>query len=430
MLDPKLLRNNIDFVATKLARRGFALDIEKLRNQEERRKFLQVKMETLQAERNIISKKIGKLKLCEGNSNFLRQKVSILNKDLNSTKIAINMLLNEIKTYALSLPNILDEQVPDGCGEGDNLEILRWGNPRFYNFEIRNHIELGQIIGGLDFLTAAKISGSRFVIMYGHIAHLHRALIQFMLHVHTKHHGYQEYYVPYLVNKSSLYGTGQFPKFSDNLFHIQPFKESNRFYTLIPTAEVPLINLLNNKILEEKELPFKMTSHTPCFRAEVGSYGRDRRGLIRMHQFDKVEIVQAVMPAQSMNALEEITNHAEKILQLLNLPYRKVLLCSNDVGFTACKTYDLEVWFPSQNMYREISSCSNISDFQARRIQARYRDRKNKKLGLLHTLNASGLAVGRTLAAILENYQLPNGRVEIPFVLQKYMDGLKHIGSV
>ncbi|AKC60543.1 serine--tRNA ligase [Blochmannia endosymbiont of Camponotus (Colobopsis) obliquus] len=428
MLDPKLLRNNIDLIAKKLARRKFVLDVEKLRNQEKQRKSLQIEIENLRAQRNVLSKTIGNMKIRKQNYDFLCQKVDILNQRLNNIEKDNNILQHEIMNYALSLPNILDAHVPDGCTEKDNLEIFRWGNLRNYDFTIRDHVELGKIIGGLDFSTAVKLTGSRFVVMYGQIAYLHRALIQFMLDVHIKQHGYQEYYVPYLVNQRSLYGTGQLPKFSEDLFHVQPLQHHTDFYTLIPTAEVPLVNLLSNKILDEKDLPVKMIAHTPCFRAEVGSYGRDRRGLVRMHQFDKVEMVQVVMPEASMQALEELTNHAEKILQLLDLPYRKMLLCSGDISFTACKTYDLEVWLPAQNMYREVSSCSNIRDFQARRIQARYRNKRNNQIRLLHTLNGSGLAVGRTLIAILENYQLSTGCVEIPLILQKYMNGLKYIG--
>ncbi|PLK58143.1 serine--tRNA ligase, partial [Candidatus Palibaumannia cicadellinicola] len=308
--------------------------------------------------------------------------------------------------------------------------VQRWGEPRKYNFLVRDHVSLGEMIGDIDFTAGVKLTGSRFVVIRGQIARLHRALSQFMLDIHTQQHGYQEYYLPYLVNQTSLYSSGHIPKYAEDLFHIQPLSEDKQtsVYTLIPTAEVPLINLLRGEIFDENILPLKMTSHTPCFRSEAGSYGRDTRGLIRMHQFDKVEMVQAIKPEQSMQALEEMTGHAEKVLQLLNLPYRKMLLCTGDMGFSSCKTYDLEVWFPAQNNYREVSSCSNIGDFQARRMLARYRSKDDNKLHLLHTLNGSGLAVGRTLIAVLENYQRADGRIEIPEQLLPYMKGLAFIG--
>ncbi|MGL9723713.1 serine--tRNA ligase [Sodalis sp. (in: enterobacteria)] len=430
MLDPNLLRNELDAVAEKLARRKFKLDVATLRQQEERRKVLQVETENLQAERNARSKAIGAAKLRGEDIEPLRQEVNQLGERLSAAKTELDALQGAIRDYALSLPNIPADEVPDGRDENDNREVSRWGEPRQYDFPIRDHVELGEMAGGLDFAAAVKLTGARFVVMRGQIARLHRALAQFMLDLHTEQHGYLEHYLPYLVNHASLYGTGQLPKFAEDLFHTQPLSEEaeTSAYALIPTAEVPLTNLMRDEIIEEDALPLKMTAHTPCFRSEAGSYGRDTRGLIRMHQFDKVEMVQVVKPAQSMQALEEMTGHAEKVLQLLQLPYRKVLLCTGDMGFASCKTYDLEVWLPAQNTYREISSCSNIGDFQARRMQARYRSRTDKKPQLVHTLNGSGLAVGRTLVAVLENHQLADGRIEIPAVLRPYMNGLTHIG--
>ncbi|TKI07480.1 serine--tRNA ligase [Martelella alba] len=430
MLDPNLLRNELDAVAEKLARRSFKLDVDTLRKYEERRKVLQVETETLQAERNARSKTIGTAKARGEDIEPLRQEVNLLGERLNSAKNELDSLQNHIRDLALAIPNIPDDVVPVGKDENDNLEISRWGEPRHYDFPVRDHVALGELANGLDFASAVKLTGARFVVMRGQIAHLHRALTQFMLDLHTEQHGYQETYVPYLVNHASLYGTSQLPKFAEDLFHTQPLSEEaeTSAYALIPTAEVPLTNLVRDEILDEEQLPLRMTAHTPCFRSEAGSYGRDTRGLIRMHQFDKVELVQVVKPENSMQALEELTAHAEKVLQLLNLPYRKILLCTGDMGFASCKTYDLEVWLPAQNTYREISSCSNIGDFQARRMQARYRGKDDKKPHLVHTLNGSGLAVGRTLVAVMENNQLADGRIVIPTVLVPYMKGLTHIG--
>ncbi len=430
MLDPNLLRNELDAVAEKLARRGFTLPVDTLRNQEERRKVLQVETENLQAERNSRSKSIGAAKARGEDIEPLRQEVNILGERLEAAKTELDGLQSSIRDLALTLPNIPDDRVPAGRDESSNEEISRWGEPKKYDFPIRDHVALGELSGGLDFAAAVKLTGSRFVVMKGQIARMHRALSQFMLDLHTEQHGYQENYVPYMVNHDSLYGTGQLPKFAEELFHTRPLEEEadSSSYALIPTAEVPLTNLVRDEILEEDALPLKMTAHTPCFRSEAGSYGRDTRGLIRMHQFDKVEMVQVVRPEDSMQALEEMTGHAEKVLQLLALPYRKILLCTGDMGFTACKTYDLEVWLPAQDTYREISSCSNVGDFQARRMQARYRSKEDRKPRLVHTLNGSGLAVGRTLVAVLENYQLADGRIEVPEVLVPYMKGLTHIG--
>lgn len=429
MIDPNLLRNNMNIVAKQLARRQFKLDTVTLHKYENRRKILQTEIENLQAQRNLKSKTIGIAKIRGDDIQSLCLTVNQINKRLKIIKQELNILQNDINVYLLSIPNLISDEVPTGYNANDNVEIIRWGNPKKYDFSIRDHITLGEISGGLDFAAAVKLTGTRFIVMRGKIAKLHRALTQFMLDLHTEKHGYQEYYLPYLVNQKSLYGTGQLPKFYETLFHIQPTHADckSNIYSLIPTAEVPLTNLMRNKILEEDELPLKITAHTPCFRSEVGSYGRNIRGLIRMQQFDKVEIVQIVTPETSMKALETITWHAETVLQLLDLPYRKILLCSGDIGFASYKTYDLEVWLPAEKKYKEVSSCSNMDSFQSRRMKIRFRRKKDKKICLVHTLNASGLAVGRTLVAILENYQLPNGSIKIPLVLQPYMNGLTYI---
>lgn len=430
MLDPNLLRTEPDAVAEKLARRGFKLDVETLRSLEERRKVLQVKTENLQAERNSRSKSIGQAKARGEDIEPLRLQVNQLGEELDAAKNELDSLLAEIRDISLTLPNIPDDCVPLGKDDSENVEVSRWGEPRKFDFEVRDHVTLGEMAKGLDFAAAVKLTGSRFVVMQGQVARMHRALTQFMLDLHTEQHGYMENYVPYLVNQDTLYGTGQLPKFGGDLFHTRPLEEEadSSNYALIPTAEVPLTNLVRDEILDDESLPLKLTAHTPCFRSEAGSYGRDTRGLIRQHQFDKVEMVQIVRPEDSMDALEELTGHAEKVLQLLGLPYRKVLLCSGDIGFGSAKTYDLEVWLPAQNTYREISSCSNMWDFQARRLQARCRNKADKKTRLVHTLNGSGLAVGRTLVAVLENYQQADGRVQVPEVLRPYMNGLEYIG--
>ena len=435
MLDSKLLRTELDETAEKLARRGFKLDVETLRNLEEQRKSLQVKTEELQAQRNSRSKSIGQAK-AKGDheeADRIMADVANLGSELDEAKVALTELQQQIETIASSVPNLPDESVPYGKDEEENVEVLRWGTPLTYDFEVKDHVALGELADGLDFASAVKISGSRFIVMKGQFARLHRALSQFMLDLHTEEHGYLEMYVPYLVNHDSLYGTGQLPKFSEDLFHTSPLTEQVsdvplKMLSLIPTAEVPVTNMVRDTITEEADLPLKMTAHTPCFRSEAGSYGRDTRGLIRMHQFDKVELVQITKPEDSMAALEELTGHAEKVLQLLELPYRKVILCTGDMGFGSRKTYDLEVWVPAQETYREISSCSNMWDFQARRMQARFRRKGEKKPELLHTLNGSGLAVGRTMVAILENNQEADGRIMIPEVLRKYMRGATHIG--
>ncbi|MGL9750398.1 MAG: serine--tRNA ligase [Symbiopectobacterium sp.] len=432
MLDPNLLRNELDAVAEKLlARRGFKLDVDTLRQQEERRKVLQVETESLQAERNSRSKEIGSAKSRGEDIELLRREVNTLGEKLDAAKAKLDALQNAIRELALTIPNMPDDAVPLGKDEHDNQEISRCGEPCQFDFPVRDHVDLSELAKGVDFAAGVKLTGARFVVMKGQIARLHRALSQFMLDLHTEQHGYQEAYVPYLVNHATLYGTGQLPKFSEDLFHTKPLDEEaeSSNYALIPTAEVPLTNLVRDEILDEETLPIKMTAHTSCFRSEAGSYGRDTRGLIRMHQFDKVELVQIVRPEDSMDALETLTTHAETVLQLLQLPYRKVLLCTGDMGFGSTKTYDLEVWLPAQNTYREISSCSNMGDFQARRMQARCRSKSDKKTRLVHTLNGSGLAVGRTLVAVLENYQQADGPIAIPDVLRPYMGGLEFIGS-
>lgn len=428
MLDAKLLRTDLQDTAEKLAARGFKLDVEKLAALEEKRKSLQVKTQELQNERNVRSKSIGKAKASGEDIQPLLAEVGKLGDELDAAKHELSALLEEIQLISQSVPNVPDSAVPAGKDETENQEISKWGTPKTFDFEVKDHVDLATgLNNGADFETAAKLTGSRFVVMNGKIARLHRALAQFMLDTHTAGHGYEECYVPLLVNDESLFGTGQLPKFGEDLFHTKPATEEGQGLALIPTAEVPLTNIARDVIFDAKQLPVKMTAHTPCFRSEAGSYGRDTRGLIRQHQFDKVELVQLVEPAKSMEALEELTGHAEKILQLLELPYRKVLLCTGDMGFASCKTYDLEVWLPAQNTYREISSCSNMGDFQARRMQARYRAADNQKPELIHTLNGSGLAVGRTLVAILENNQQADGSVAIPKVLQGYMGGLEKI---
>ncbi|AAK02342.1 seryl-tRNA synthetase [Pasteurella multocida] len=428
MIDPNLLRNNLEEVAEKLkVKRNFVLDVALLSELEEQRKSLQVKTESLQAERNARSKNIGQAKARGEDISALLNEVEHMGIELSTTKAHLDEVLAEINQIVLAIPNLPADEVPLGKDESENLEVFRWGTPKTFDFDVKDHVSLGEGLKGLDFAAGVKLSGSRFVVMKGQIAKLHRALSQFMLDLHTEQHGYTETYVPYLVNHATLYGTGQLPKFGEDLFHTNAL-EGEQPYALIPTAEVPVTNLVRDEILDEADLPLKMTAHTPCFRSEAGSYGRDTRGLIRMHQFDKVELVQIVAPETSMQVLEELTGQAEKVLQLLELPYRKVLLCTGDMGFGSCKTYDLEVWLPAQNTYREISSCSNMWDFQARRMQARCRSKTDKKTRLVHTLNGSGLAVGRTLVAILENYQNADGTITVPSVLRPYMGGLAQIG--
>jgi seryl-tRNA synthetase len=426
MLDAKLLRTDLDNIAQQLAKRGFELDTVTLSSLEEQRKAVQVKTQELQNERNTRSKSIGQAKARGEDIAPLLAHVSQLGEDLDAAKTEQDDVLAKIDAIASAIPNLLDDSVPAGKDEDDNVELKRWGTPREFDFEVKDHVDLGFAVDkGLDFESGAKLAGTRFAVMRGKIARLHRAIAQFMLDTHTEEHGYLEMYVPYLVNADSLYGTGQLPKFGEDLFHTDL---SNKKLSLIPTSEVPLTNLVRDEIVDEKDLPMKMTAHTPCFRSEAGSGGRDIRGLIRQHQFDKVEMVQIVKPENSMTALDELTRHAEVILEKLELPYRTVQLCSGDVGFSAAKTFGLEVWLPAQNTYREISSCSSMGAFQARRMQARYRNSDTNKLELVHTLNGSGLAVGRTLVAILENYQQADGSINVPTVLQSYMGGLTSIG--
>lgn len=428
MLDPKWLRGDINATAARLKNRGYTLDVETFNALEEKRKTLQISTQELQNERNTRSKSIGKAKQQGEDIAPLLAQVSDLGDKLDQAKRELDAVLAEIDAFTQVIPNLPDESVPVGKDESENVEISKWGTPPSFDFEVRDHVDIGQRLNnGLDFETSAKLTGSRFVVMRGPMARLHRALAQFMIDVHTTEHGYEETYVPYLVNADSLFGTGQLPKFGEDLFHTQPATEEGQGLSLIPTAEVPLTNIVRGEILDAKTLPIKMTAHTPCFRSEAGSYGRDTRGLIRQHQFEKVELVQVVKPEDSFDALEQLTQHAEAILQKLGLAYRKVLLCTGDMGFGACKTYDLEVWLPAQNTYREISSCSNMLDFQARRMQARYRNPETNKPELLHTLNGSGLAVGRTLVAILENYQQADGSVKIPPALVSYMGGMTEI---
>lgn len=425
MLDPKLFRTDIQVTAEALAKRGYKLDTESLVKLEEQRKAIQVKTQELQALRNTRSKSIGQAKARGEDIQPLLAEVGELGEQLDAAKEEQNQVLAQINEIAAAVPNLIDGSVPSGDSEDDNVEIKRWGEPRAFDFDVKDHVDLAVALGkGIDFESGAKLSGTRFAVMRGKIAKLHRALAQFMIDVHSEEHGYQEMYVPYLVNHDSLYGTGQLPKFGEDLFHTDL---ASRKFSLIPTAEVPLTNLVRDEIVDEAELPMKMCAHTPCFRSEAGSSGRDIRGLIRQHQFDKVEMVQIVKPENSFTALDELTGHAEKILEKLELPYRTVILCTGDIGFSATKTFDIEVWLPAQNTYREISSCSNMGDFQARRMQARFRNSETNKPELLHTLNGSGLAVGRTLVAVLENYQQEDGSINVPTVLQPYMKGLTNI---
>ena len=431
MLDSKYLRSEIDYAAERLATRKFVLDTAKLNALEEQRRELQVKTQNLQAQRNSISKSIGIAKKNGEDVSEIMAQVAKIGEELDIVKIEQDKILEEINNYALTIPNLPDESVPVGEDENDNVEVRRFGTPREFNFEPKDHVTLGEALVQADFENARKITGARFCLLRGPIARLHRALSQYMLDLHVEKHGYTECYVPYLVNHDSLYGTGQMPKFAEDLFHTSLDgqaigEETTRKYCLIPTAEVPLTNIARDVIFNVNELPLKLTAHTPCFRSEAGSAGRDTRGLIRMHQFDKVEMVQVVEADKSWEALEQLTSDAEDVLKGLNLPYRVISLCTGDMGFGAAKTYDLEVWIPAQKTYREISSCSNCTDFQARRMQARYRD-ADGKTKLCHTLNGSGLAVGRCLVAVIENYQLEDGSIEVPEVLRKYMDGLEVI---
>lgn len=421
MLDVNLFRNHIENTAAILAKRGYQLDVTTITELENQRKKLQIQTQSLQNERNQLSKQIGIAKSKKEDASELLNHVNEVNNQLQKLESDLENLQKELNQILLAIPNLPHESVPEGKSEEQNVEIRQWGTPTILNFPPKDHVELGENLKLMNFEAAAKLSGARFVVLHTQLAKLHRALIQFMLDVHTKEHGYQELYVPYLVKKECLYGTGQLPKFRDDQFNIEGESE----LSLIPTAEVPVTNLVRETILESTQLPLKFVTHTPCFRSEAGSYGKDMRGMIRQHQFEKVELVQIVPPETSYQALEELTSHAETILKKLELPYRVVALCAGDMGFSSAKTYDLEVWLPSQNRYREISSCSNFENFQARRMQARWRHPHTQKVELVHTLNGSGLAIGRTLVAIMENYQDEKGNIRIPEVLISYMDGMQ-----
>ncbi|HEX3843891.1 MAG TPA: serine--tRNA ligase [Steroidobacteraceae bacterium] len=429
MIDPKLLRSDPETVARNLARRGYALDVGALRALEERRKAAQVESDRLRAERNANAKAVGMAKGKGEDASPLLARGEALTGELATAERELTTVQEGLQTWQMGLPNLLHESVPEGRGEADNREVRRWGEPRRHDFEPQDHVQLGERLGGLDFEAAARISGARFVVIRGQVSRLHRALAQLMLDLHTREHGYTEVYVPYLVQRQALLGTGQLPKFEDDLFKVSgkgEAAEQQAFY-LIPTAEVPLTNLVREQIVPAERLPLKYVCHSPCFRSEAGAAGKDTRGMIRSHQFDKVELVQIVRPADSYAALEELTGHAEQVLQRLELPYRTVALCAADIGANSAKTYDLEVWLPSQRRYREISSCSNFEAFQARRMQARWRNPDGGKPEPVHTLNGSGLAVGRTLVAVLENYQNADGTVAVPQALRPYMGGLEKL---
>ena len=424
MLDIQLLRNNIDAVSERLATRGYTLDKAGFQKLEGERKTLQTRTQELQASRNSLSKQIGMLKGKGEDASSVLAEVAALKEELEVNESRLAELLKAFDAFVALIPNLPQESVPIGKSESENVEVRRWGTPRGYDFAVKDHVDLGEGLGQLDFVTAAKIAGARFSLMKGPLARLHRAIAQFMLDVHTEEHGYTEVYAPYLVNAASMYGTGQLPKFEADLFKIlRP--DADPLY-LIPTAEVPVTNIVRDEILAADTLPLKLVCHTPCFRSEAGSYGKDTRGMIRQHQFDKVELVQIVSAENSNAAHEDLTRHAEIILEKLELPYRRVALCTGDMGFSSAKTYDLEVWLPAQNTYREISSCSNFEAFQARRMQARWRNEKNKT-ELVHTLNGSGLAVGRTLVAIMENGQNADGSITIPAALRRYLGGMERI---
>ncbi|MEQ8408419.1 MAG: serine--tRNA ligase [Gammaproteobacteria bacterium] len=424
MLDPKWIRSEPDALAQRLRKKKFTLDVDHITKLDTKRREIQLETESLQNERNARSKEIGKAKAEGKDIGDILKSMDSLKEALESKKELLSALQDELNEYMLGVPNVPDGAVPDGDSEEDNQVVSTWGTPAEYGFEVKDHAELGEALQhGLDFAAASKLTGSRFVVMQGATARLHRALIQFMLDTHTQDHGYTEINVPYIVNNQSLQGTGQLPKFAEDLFKL----EGDHPYYLIPTAEVPVTNMVRDEIIDISALPLKFSCHTPCFRSEAGSYGKDTKGMIRQHQFEKVELVQIVKPETSAQALEELTGHAEKILQLLDLPYRKVLLCGGDLGFSAHKTYDLEVWLPSQNCYREISSCSSFTDFQARRMQARWRNPETGKPELVHTVNGSGLAVGRTLVAIMENNQDEQGRIKIPKALAPYMNGIEYL---
>ncbi len=416
MLDPQLIRNELNSIAKALDKRGVSIDTNKIQKIEDKRKTIQIKTEKLQADRNLISKEIGDTKAKGEDTENLLEKVTSIKSQLEKNEEELTAIQQELNELIIVIPNIPHESVPDGNSDEDNQLVRDWGKKPSFDFKINDHVDLGESLEQIDFDIATQITSSRFVVMKGQIARLHRALIQFMLDIHISEHGYQEVNVPYLVNADSCTNTGQLPKFKEDLFHIK----DQDFY-LIPTAEIPVTNIVKDKIINDIELPLKFVCNSPCFRSEAGSYGKDTRGMIRQHQFEKVELVQIVQPEDSYNVLEELTLNAETILKKLNLPYRVVTLCAGDLGFAAAKTYDIEVWLPSQNTYREISSCSNFESFQARRMKARWRNSKTNKIELLHTLNGSGLAVGRALIAVMENYQTKNGDIIVPDVLRQYM---------
>ena len=426
MLDVQLIRSDLDGVAARLATRGVTLDVAAFRALEDRRKTSQVRTQELQAKRNASSKQIGELKRKGGDTSALMAEMGTVGDELKAIEADLEGIQAQLTDLLLSIPNLPHASVPTGKSAEQNVEVRRVGEPRKFDFPAKDHVDIGTTLGLLDFDAAVKISGARFTVMKGPLARLHRAIAQFMLDVHTTEHGYTEVYVPYLVNAESMRGTGQLPKFEEDLFSV-PRADGGKFY-LIPTAEVPVTNIVRDEIIAADKLPLKFVCHSPCFRSEAGSYGKDTRGMIRQHQFDKVEIVQVVQPENSYDTLEQLTAHAETILKRLELPYRTMALCTGDMGFSAAKTYDLEVWLPGQNAYREISSCSNFEAFQARRMRARYKGDKGKN-ELVHTLNGSGLAVGRTLVAILENYQDADGSVVIPSALRPYMGGASRIAA-
>ncbi|WP_372965145.1 serine--tRNA ligase [Marinobacter sp.] len=423
MLDPKRVRSQTEEIARRLAIKNFEFDVATFEELEARRRAIQVRTEALQGEQNKRSKMIGKAKASGEDIKPLLDEVDNLKQQRGEAEDELRSVQESLNAFLAGIPNLPDEDVPPGKSEDDNVETRVWGTPRTFDFEPKDHVALGEAIKGLDFEKATNLAHSRFAVMRGQLARLHRSLAQFMLDLHTSEHGYTETYVPYLVNGNALFGTGQLPKFEEDLFRTVG---DNPLY-LIPTAEVPVTNLVADTILEDSELPLRMVCHTPCFRSEAGSYGRDVRGMIRQHQFDKVELVQVVRPSESAEALEQLTSHAEKVLQLLELPYRVVTLCGGDMGFSAVKTYDLEVWLPGQGKYREISSCSNTRDFQARRMQARWRNPETGKPEPVHTLNGSGLAVGRAMIAVMENYQQADGSILVPEVLKPYMGGVERI---
>ena len=423
MLDPRALRSDLDAVAKNLARRGYVLDCAVYSRLEDERKALQVEVEELRHQRNERSKKIGQAKAAGQDIEPLKVEVGKLSEALADSESRLHGLHEELDAFVTDIPNLLHESVPSGFDEASNTVLRSWGDTPVFDFEPKDHVELGEALGLVDFEAAAKLAGSRFVVLQGALARLHRALIQFMLDLHVDEHGYRESYVPYLVNDSSLFGTGQLPKFAGDLFTL----EGETPLRLIPTAEVPLSNLVRDRIVEPGELPMRLAAHTPCFRSEAGSYGQDTRGMIRQHQFEKVELVHIVEPQDSYQALEELVSHAEVVLQRLELPYRVVTLCGGDTGFQSAKTYDIEVWVPGQDRYREISSCSNCEAFQARRLQARWRNPDSGKPEPVHTLNGSGVAAGRALIAVMENYQQRDGTVSVPDVLRPYMSGLEQI---